>query len=394
MRKMYRTGWWRTDLKKIFIIISFVLFAIIASVNVNAEDEDMTLNAKSAVLIDEISGRVLYGKNENEKMPMASTTKIMTCIIALENGKPDDKVKVSNYASSMPDVQLNIRTGEEYRLGDLLYSLMLESHNDTAVAIAEHIGGTVEGFASMMNRKAKELGANDTNFVTPNGLDDDKHYTTAANLACIARYAMKNPRFVEIINTKSYSFSEINNKRNFSVNNKDAFLSMMDGAVGIKTGFTGKAGYCFVGALHKDNKKFISVVLASGWPPSKGLKWKDTQKLMKYGLDKHEYRVIYNSDEFEENIVVEKGVKKKCKVFTEGYINTLVTTTDSINVTYDFPKRVYAPVHRNQKIGNAIITINNKEINRYPIRVDSNIQKEDYVYKLRKILTLFLLAFF
>ena len=141
-----------------------------------------SLYAKAYCVMDTESGRFLLSQNENKKMPMASTTKIMTCILALESGCLDEMVTVSAYAASMPDVQLNIREGEKYRLGDLLYSLMLESHNDTAVAIAEHIGGSVEGFAEQMNQKAEEIGCVSTHFVTPNGLDDPEHYTTAKEL--------------------------------------------------------------------------------------------------------------------------------------------------------------------------------------------------------------------
>ena len=152
---------------------------------------------------------------------------------------------------------------------DMLYSLMLESHNDTAVAIAESIAGDTLSFANMMNERAKQIGAKNTNFVTPNGLDAEQHYTTAYDLALIAAEAVKNEEFLKIVNTPSHSFQDIDGKRQYAAGNKDAFLSMMNGAIGIKTGFTGNAGYCFVGALKRDNRTFISVVLASGWPPNK-----------------------------------------------------------------------------------------------------------------------------
>ena len=156
----------------------------------------LELRARAAVLMDGDTGRILYGKNQDQTLPMASTTKIMTCILALENASLDDVVEVSSYAASMPDVQLNIREGEQYRLGDLLYSLMLESHNDTAAAIAEHVAGTREAFADMMNQKARDIGCRDTFFITPNGLDAEDpdtgriHSTTAAELAGILRYCL------------------------------------------------------------------------------------------------------------------------------------------------------------------------------------------------------------
>ena len=244
-----------------------------------------SLHAYSAVLYDGEDGRVLYEKNGYEVLPMASTTKIMTLLIVLEHTEPTDIVTVSSNAAKQPDVQLNMNTGEQYYVGDLCYSLMLESHNDTAVALAEHVGGSVEGFAAMMNAKAKALGAYSANFVTPNGLDSEGHGITAADLAKIAAYAVKQEEFREITNTPSHTFTELTKGRSFTVNNKDAFLSMMDGAIGVKTGFTGKAGYCFVGALERDDRLLISVVLASGWPPHKTYKWNDTRLLMNYGLE-------------------------------------------------------------------------------------------------------------
>ena len=264
---------WRKILAFLFIVCS-----VVAQGRGLVLAEDIDLYAQSAVLMDADSGRILYEKDGSAKLPMASTTKIMTLTVALESGNLDDVVEVSKLAASQPDVQLNIRTGEKYLLRDLLYSLMLESHNDVAVAVAEHIGGSVEGFADMMNQKARDIGAYNTHFVTPNGLDSDEHYTTASDLALIARYAIQNEKFIEITNTPSYSFSDIDGARSFTVNNKDAFLTQMDGAIGIKTGFTGKAGYCFVGALKRDDRTFISVVLACGWPPHKTWKWAERER--------------------------------------------------------------------------------------------------------------------
>lgn len=249
-----------------YLISAFVIMAalICGSIGntVQAEeniDFEETLYARAAVLMDAESGRILYGKNEKEIMPMASTTKIMTCILALENGNPDDLVKVSNYASTMPKVKLYVREGEYYRLGDLLYSLMLESHNDSAVVIAEHISGSVEGFAELMNQKARDIGCYNTYFITPNGLDATKgdkiHSTTAEDLArimsyCITRSPQKD-EFVKITQTANYSFTNkrinengdiANGSRSFSCSNHNAFLSMMEGALSGKTGFTGNAG--------------------------------------------------------------------------------------------------------------------------------------------------------
>ena len=201
------------------------------------EKEPEALYARAAVLADGESGRILWEKNGDEPMAMASTTKIMTCLVALENGAMDDVVEISENAAAMPDVQLDAAAGDHFLMEDLLYALMLESDNDVAVAIAEHVGGSVEGFAEMMNRRASDLGCRQTHFVTPNGLDAQGHQTTAAELAKISAEAIKNPTFVKIINTPSRSFSNTEGNRQYQVSNKDAFLQMMDGAFGNFTGW-------------------------------------------------------------------------------------------------------------------------------------------------------------
>lgn len=246
------------------------------------------LCAQSAVLMDASTGRILYGKEETIKRPMASTTKIMTCILALEQGNPEDMVEISSYAASMPDVQLNIRAGEKYRLQDLLYSLMLESHNDSAVAVAEHIGGTVEGFAEMMNQKARDIGCTDTCFVTPNGLDGTRkadgepHSTTAADLARIMRYCVeqspKSREFLEITRTASRTITDESGKRSFYLGNHNALLSMMPEALSGKTGFTGNAGYCYVAALKRMTRSLPWLCWAAAGLPIRHINGKICEK--------------------------------------------------------------------------------------------------------------------
>ncbi|MDF2473910.1 MAG: hypothetical protein K0R21_1692 [Anaerocolumna sp.] len=353
-------------------------------------DINIKLYALSAALIDGVSGRVLYEKNGNDVLPMASTTKIMTCIIALENSQLDGIVTVSKHASTMPDVQLNIRAGEQYILKDLLYSLMLESHNDVAVAIAEHIGGSVEGFAKMMNDKAKELGCENTNFVTPNGLDADGHNTTAVELARIASYAIQNKEFIKITNTASHQFSELTKGRNFTVTNKDKFLYMYDGAVGVKTGFTGKAGYCFVGAVVKDNKTLVSAVLASGWPPNRNFKWSDTTKLMDYGVDNFENKTIFDGINPLKTVLVENGIEKITSTYVEGHLELLINENDVIEYSYNIPEILAAPVQEGNTIGYLNVSVNGDICARYPIKITKSIDKIDWNYCLEQVLKIFL----
>ena len=283
-------------------------------------DEPENLYARSAVLIDADSGRVLFEKEADVIRPMASTTKIMTCIIALEYLKehPDQTVEVSDQAVSQPKVHLGMQRGEAFYLKDLLYSLMLESHNDSAVAVAEGVAGSVEKFAEKMNAKAAEIGCKDTHFITPNGLDakdaEGVHSTTAKDLAKIMRYCImistEKETFLEVTRAKEYQFQNTEKKRSFSCHNHNAFLDMMDGALSGKTGFTADAGYCYVGSLRRDKRTFIVALLACGWPNNKGYKWKDTRKLMEYGLEHYQYREIDKKMQIPE-IKVAGGVDDK-----------------------------------------------------------------------------------
>ena len=201
---------------------------------------------------------------------MASTTKIMTCIIALERGNLQQICTFSGKAASAPKVKLGAPAGRTFYLEDLLYSMMLESHNDSAVAVAEAIAGSTDGFAALMNEKAKRLGLTQTSFVTPNGLDADGHETTAWELALIMRYcAFESPKraeFLRICQRQSYTFEDTEHRQTYTAVNHNAFLNRMDGVLCGKTGFTGKAGYCYVCALERDGKKLVVALLACGWP--------------------------------------------------------------------------------------------------------------------------------
>jgi D-alanyl-D-alanine carboxypeptidase (penicillin-binding protein 5/6) len=355
------------------------------------QDFNETLYAKSAVLMDADSGRILYSKNGDEQLAMASTTKIMTLIVALENVNTDDIITFSKYASSMPDVQLNALKGEQFVLKDILYSLMLESHNDSAAAIAEYVGSGaftnkvdanevtsdqskeyIKAFTKMMNQKARDIGCFNSFFITPNGLDAQVtledgsvkvHSTTAKDLATIMSYCInkssKKEQFLEITRTASYSFHNIITKedgsvecgsRSFSCNNHNAFLNMMDGALSGKTGFTCDAGYCYVGALERDGRTFVVALLACGWPNNKSYKWSDTKKLMNYGIENYEFHsfndVVIDEAEFEPIMVKNgqtkslgelaySGVEMISDVNSEEYYNTKLQSIENEEGTND-----------------------------------------------------------
>ncbi len=354
------------------------------------KNDPLPLEAASAVLVDAENGRVLYEKQGYEQRAMASTTKIMTLIIALEYGNLEDPVTISSYAASMPQVRLNVHKGEQYYLKDLLYSLMLESHNDVAVAIAEHIGGNVEGFAALMNQKAAEIGAYHTNFVTPNGLDDDAHYSTAYDMALIARYAISNPQFIEITNTTDYTFADISNNRSFSVHNHNAFLHMYDGAIGVKTGFTGNAGYCFVGAVTRDEHTMIAVVLGCGWPPHKNYKWKDMRALFDYGFSCYKQRTVYKPEQDAVMLSVHDGIEADwCYGYTEETVRLYMADWEQVTYRYHVPEYIEAPVKQGEVIGSVEILINDQPLRRVAVRAATGIRHITFEYCLGQILRLF-----
>lgn len=426
-------GWiFNVKIKK-YIIVSVLLFSIfvgpIAQIIKAAPDtteekaeatikEPSNLYARAACLMDADTGRVLFEKDGQNQMPMASTTKIMTLIVTLEHANLEDVVTVSSLAARQPDVQLNINTGEQYYLKDLLYSLMLESHNDSAYAIAEHVGGSVEEFASMMNQKAKEIGCNNTYYITPNGLDAENetgiHSTTAVELARIMSYCIKESpkreQFLEITRTASHSFSDIEGKRSFSCNNHNAFLNMMEGALSGKTGFTGKAGYCYVGALERDGKTFVVALLACGWPNNKTYKWSDTKKLMTYGLEQYKmckFEDIPIDKKKLEPIVVKNGQTKEynsiattsLKVIEENKTNEkgvqkeglLLRSDEQIQVVYKIATILEAPVKEGDIVGTIQYVVNGEVWNTKQVITENNIEKMNYKWCLEQVFTSFLI---
>lgn len=384
--------------------MAFVCLNGIGAQAQEAPDEPDDLYARSAVLLDADSGRVLFGKEADVKRPMASTTKIMTCILALEDMSEEQTAIVSERAAGQPKVRLGARPEEEYAVRDLLYSLMLESHNDSAVIIAESIAGSVEQFTAMMDAKARELGCADTHFVTPNGLDglDDGgvHCTTAADLARIMKYCImdspKREEFLAITQTKAYQFSDVSGSRSFSCSNHNAFLDMMEGAISGKTGFTADAGYCYVGALEKDGKTFIVSLLACGWPNNKNYKWQDTKRLMEYGLVSYEYRDVWEDVPVTE-IPVENGVNEKNPCEKGGMavaglegekqeIRVLLRQDEQVEVEKKVAAHLPAPVAMGEKAGEVVYMLEGEKIAGYDIVVLGNVEERTFFWCFEKML--------
>ena len=393
-----------------WLFLITLIFAVImqnmqAAAQNNTKEETVPeelkdLYAQSAVLMDADTGRILFGKNADERLPMASTTKIMTCILVLEHADLKEKAIVSANAASQPKVRLGVAKGEMYYIEDLLYSLMLESHNDSAVVLAEHVAGSVEDFAAMMNQKAKELGLKDTYFITPNGLDafDETgiHASTAADLALIMRYCIQNSykreEFLHITQTKHYSFQDASGNRTFLCNNHNAFLDMMEGVLSGKTGFTADAGYCYVGALKQEKETYIVTLLACGWPNNKNYKWSDTKKLMEYGLKNYSYKNIWKRTEIEDVIVKngmpkawEKQVKVSVQEKNEEQLCLLVREDEKLTIEIEMEKEVKAPIVANSKAGEIKYYISSSIIGKNELYFLQTVDKKSFLKYLVKI---------
>ncbi|MBR1987621.1 MAG: D-alanyl-D-alanine carboxypeptidase [Clostridia bacterium] len=253
--------------KKILCLLLVLLCASIAIIfpPKQYKSEAMSTSAKGMCLIEQETGRIIYSKNENLKLSMASTTKVVTAITVIENcDNLDEKFVVNNESIGVEGTSIYLRKGEEVSVKDLLYGLMLRSGNDSAVALACHVGGSVEKFAKMMNDTAKKVGANNSNFTNPHGLDDKNHYTTAYDLAKISAYALGNDTFKEIVSTKSHIIPATNKSDKRYLTNKNKLLTSLDGCCGVKTGFTSRAGRCLVSSAERDGMTIVCVVLNCG----------------------------------------------------------------------------------------------------------------------------------
>ena len=282
---------------------------------------------------------------------------------------------------------------------------MLESHNDSAVAIAEHIGGSVQAFADKMNAKAKEIGCRDTYFITPNGLDasDDKgeHSTTAEDLARIMSYCiLKSPKkesFLSITQKGSYHFMDVDCHRSFSCQNHNAFLTMMDGALSGKTGFTGKAGYCYVGALESRGRTFVVALLGCGWPNNKGYKWADTKRLMTYGMENYELREAFSGKEPLRDVTVKAGIPTSGNLFEKAHVpvkiekiqnspvEVLLHREEEIETVVELQEEVQAPIERYEKLGTVRYILDGEVLQQYPIVAQENVEKINFRWIFQKI---------
>ena len=350
------------------------------NISVAANGKLPQIEATSAIVMDMKSGRVLYEKNAYTKRAIASTTKIMTAIIALEKGNLEDIVTVSKKAAATGGSTIKLKTGEQLTLKELLYGLMLKSGNDSAVAIAEHIGGSVAGFAEMMTQKAKEIGAVNTQFKTPHGLDTEGHYSTAYDLALIARYALHNPMFSKIVGTVDTTIT------NRGLHNTNEMLTAYPGADGVKTGFTGQAGRCLVTSATRNEWRIISVVLNCATRTKRA---QSSRSILDYAFGNFkQYTLIKESQVINKRLPVIKGMKKDVGIqAVEGITLPLKQQEiDSMETVIELPDRLQTPVGANIEVGSIKFMVDGKVIAQSGLKTIEDARRKGIYDYLRDVI--------
>jgi D-alanyl-D-alanine carboxypeptidase (penicillin-binding protein 5/6) len=330
------------------------------------------VNAISAVAIDMETGRVLFEKNAYSKMAMASTTKIMTAIIAVENGNLKDEVTISKRAASIRGSAVGLQEGQKFILEELLYGLMLCSGNDAAIAIAEHIGSSVEQFADMMTKKAYIIGARNTGFKTPHGLDSDGHYSTAYDMAIITRYALENPIISKIVKTKYIQTSM------GTFYNTNEMLDIYPGTDGVKTGYTGKAGRCLVTSVTREDRRIISVVLGC---PTRAARAQSSRDILDYVLANYKNYTLQAEGTSVKMLPVERGIVGQVEIKTvEDIVFPLKEEElDLIEKRIHLSEKLEAPVIAGADAGFIQILLDGQIVAQSPLKICQDVRRKVYL---------------
>ena len=370
-----------------------------AVIETSSNPEEADVDSRIALIYDRASGKILYEKNGNKQTPMASTTKIMTAIVVLENANLKDVVTIDSKAAGIGGSRLGLKKNDKITVNDLLYGLMLRSGNDAAVALANYVGGSVESFAQMMNEKAKEMGLTNSHFIVPHGLDNDGHYTTAYELAKMADYALKIDKFKQIVGTQNTTIY-INGYAK-AINNTNKLLGSVSGVYGVKTGFTNGAGRCLVTACKRDDLDIVTVIIGADTTKQRTA---DTIKLINYAYNNFEVINIKEivEEKFEQwkainqsRIYVNKGIKNNVELLLEDmpFENMAIkkNNKDKIDVEVNSIFYLEAPVAKNQVIANMKITINGETLETLEVYSKEEIRKkemQDYFIEFLEVINL------
>ena len=369
---------------------------------VSSVNSEININSRAAVIYERNSGMTLYKKNADTPRPMASTTKIMTAIVVLENSDLSQVVTISKKAAGTGGSRVGLKTGDKIAIHDLLFGLMLKSGNDAAVALAETVGGSVEEFSNMMNNKVLELGLKNTHFVTPHGLDSYEHFTTAKELALLTDYALKIPKFKEIVGTQSYILTI--NGQSRTINNTNELLGYLSGVYGVKTGFTNGAGRCLVTSTKRGDMDIICVVLGAD---TKKYRSQDSMKLIEYAFKN--FQLVDLNDKFQETfdkfnaenkISIIKGKQKHLELElsdSPALICIRKMDIDSIEFNISIANTVFAPIIKKQIIGTISAIIDDNIIISKNIYVKHEVQAKDiwdYIIEMFKDFTIYFTSTF
>lgn len=344
-----------------------------------SDSEPPVINALSAVVLEESSRRVLYSKNATDKRSIASTTKIMTSLVALENADTEDVVIVSDRAAGIGGSVIGLRSGQKYTLKELLYALLMVSANDAAIAIAEYAGGSVENFAAMMNAKAKAIGAVNSNFVTPHGLDRENQYSTAYDVALITIEALKNPLFAEIVSTSNFHIPGHN------LYNTNELLGAYRGVDGVKTGYTGRAGRCLVTTAKRGNMRLIAVVLGS---PSRTARANASRALLDFGFDNFSIHRLLSAGDTFAKVPVQRGTDEYVTLKVEQDVELPLSNYEMKHIKRRqyVPQLLKAPVYGGIDTGYVEYSLNGKPIGLSMLKTSQDIRKKTYLDYLENVL--------
>ena len=335
-----------------FTLRTVLLFLLAAGTLFDTAANAVTTSAAASVLMDADSGRILFAENEDRQMLIASTTKIMTALVAIENGSLSDVVTVKKEATLAEGTSMYLREGEQLTLETLLYGLLLTSGNDAALVVADAVGGSVEAFVAMMNEKAAALGLENTSFANPHGLDADTHYSTARDMAKLACAAMENETFLRIASTKTISAGSR------TMTNHNRLLNELDGCIGLKTGYTRAAGRTLVSCVERNGQRLVAVTLQDGND------WLDHTALYEYGFSAFRQESVLAGGEIVRRMPVIGGTELSVPVMAAGTLGWTITDGESLSVRYDLPVILAAPVKAGDVIGQAVLLLNDTEISR------------------------------
>lgn len=353
------------------VLVLSVFFSLSTSANENAELPLPTVSAKAVALID-LDGRIVYANRAEERLPMASTTKIMTATVALESADPNERVTVTPDAVGIEGSSAYLMAGETFVMKDLLYALLLSSANDAAVAIAIHIDGSVEAFAERMNAKADELGLTSTHFTNPHGLDDEAHYTTALDLARLTAYALRNEQFAEIVSTVRYECPMSNGEGTRLFVNHNRLLRSYEGAIGVKTGYTKRTGRCLVSAAKRNGLTLICVTL--GDPDD----WKDHSALLDYGFSRYEPYTLTESEGVSFTLPAVGAVQNELTLSTRDSVSLMLPRGSSVAQSIECPRFVYGGIEEGTAVGRVVWKVDGIEVAHTPLYAETALESVDY----------------